>query len=109
MIISEVDGYIKEKSGSKYLFFNSVNENNEALKKYTARWYVIKNEIETISDGKEGKYGKDFMKIKFNSDDNLSLNKTLKFHNMTVVIRSVFEKDGQLYPQVYLDKCLYEL
>ena len=50
------------------------------------------------------------MKIKFSSDDNLPLNKTLKFHNMTIVIRSVFEEeDGKFYPQVYLDECLYEL
>ena len=49
------------------------------------------------------------MKIKFNSDDNLSLNKPLTFHNMTIIIRSVFEQDGKLYPQVFLDDALYEL
>ena len=49
------------------------------------------------------------MKIKFNSDDDLPLNKSLKFHNMTVIIRSVFEEDGKLYPQVFLDDTLYEL
>ena len=49
------------------------------------------------------------MKIKFNSDDNLSLNKPLKFHNITITIRSVFEEDGKLYPQVFLDDSLYEL
>ena len=38
------------------------------------------------------------MKIKFNSDDNLPLNKPLKFHNMNLTIRSVFEKDGKHYP-----------
>ena len=48
------------------------------------------------------------MKIKFNSDDNLSLNKPLNFHNMTITIRSVFE-DGKLYPEVFLDDTLYEL
>ena len=48
------------------------------------------------------------MKIKFNSDDNLPLNKPLKFHNMTITIRSVFE-DGKLYTQVFLDDTLYEL
>ena len=52
---------------------------------------------------------KDFMKIRFNSDDNLSLNKTLKIYNMTIVIRSVFEEHGKFYPQVHLDECLYEL
>ena len=49
------------------------------------------------------------MKIKFNSDDDLPLNKPLKFHNMTITIRSVFEEDGKLYPQVFLDDTLYEL
>ena len=49
------------------------------------------------------------MKIKFNSDDDLLLNKSLKFHLMTVNIRSVFEEDGKLYPQFFLDDSLYEL
>ena len=49
------------------------------------------------------------MKIKFNSDDNFPLNKTLKLYNMTIVIRSIFEEYGKLYPQVYLHECLYEL
>ena len=75
------------------------NENNEVLKKYNEFWDGIKNEIETINGGKTSKrssaeYDKDFMKIKFNSDDNLPLNKTLKLHNMTTVIRSVFEEHG---------------
>ena len=49
------------------------------------------------------------MKIKFNSDDDLPLNKQLKFHNMTITIRSVFEEDGRLYPPDFLDNTLYEL
>ena len=98
LIISEVDGYIKEKNGSKYLVLDSANENNEVLNNDGGLWYVIKNEIETINDGKKGKYSKDFMKTEFNSDHNLPLNKTLKFHNMTIVIRSVFEVDGKFYP-----------
>ena len=49
------------------------------------------------------------MKIKFNSDDDLPLNKLLKFHMVTITIRSVFEEDDKLYPQVFLDGTLYEL
>ena len=49
------------------------------------------------------------MRIKFNSDDDLPLNKPLKFDNMTIIIRTVFEEDGQLYPQVFLDDTLHEL
>ena len=49
------------------------------------------------------------MKINFNFDDDLPLNKQLKFYHMTITIRSVFEEDGKLYPQVFLDDTLYEL
>ena len=54
-------------------------------------------------------FEKDYMKIKFNSDDNLTLNKPLKFQNMTITIRSVFKEDGKFYLQVFLDDTLYEL
>ena len=49
------------------------------------------------------------MKIKFNSDDDLLLNKALKFDNIIITIRSVFEEDGKLYTQVCLNDTLYEL
>ena len=89
------------------IFDDSANENKEVLKKYADVWNGIKNKIKAIN-GKENDYEKDYMKIKFNSDDDLPLNKPLKFHNMTITIRSVFEEDGKLYPQVFLDDALYE-
>ena len=46
------------------------------------------------------------MKIKFYSDDNLPLNKLRKFHALTIIIRSVFERDGKYYPQIFLDEAL---
>ena len=49
------------------------------------------------------------MKIKFSSDDDLPLNKTIKLHNLTIIVRSVFEEDGKYHPQVFLDEYLYEL
>ena len=48
------------------------------------------------------------MTIKFNSDDNLLLNKMLKIYVLTVVVTSVFE-DGKYYPHYFLDECLYEV
>ena len=48
------------------------------------------------------------MKIKFSSDYDLTINKSLKFRLMTITIRHVFEEDGKLYPQVFLDHILYE-
>ena len=49
------------------------------------------------------------MKIKFDSDDNLLLNKILKFRVLTIIMRNIFEKDGKYYPQIFLDDCLYEI
>ena len=54
-------------------------------------------------------YRKDYTKVKFNSDDNLRLNKPLKFYQMTVTIRCVFSEDNKLYPQLFLDEALYSL
>ena len=52
---------------------------------------------------------KRYMKIKLNTDDNIPLNKFLKLHNLTIVVRSVFQEDKKYYPQFFLDECLYEI
>ena len=114
LIIGRVDGHIEENNGNKYLVFDSTvlrstDENKEVLTKYTGLWDGIKNEIETISGGKKYEHGKDFMKIKFNMDDNLPLNKSLKLHLLIIIVRCIFEEDGKFYPQLYLDDCLYEV
>ena len=85
------------------------DSNNEGLKKYAEVWSRIKDQIEKINNGKLKGYEKDYMKIKFNSDDNLPLNSQLKFLSLTIIVRSVFEEDGKYYPQVFLDECLYEV
>ena len=108
LIIAHANGYIEEKGVNKYLVFDSTDENKELLKKYNDVFNGIRDKIKEKSSG-ECDYEKDYIKIKFNSDDNLQLNKPLKFHNMTITIRSVFEDDGKLYPQVFLDGTLYEL
>ena len=71
--IDHASGYIEEKNGNKYLIFDSVDENKEVLKKYADVWDGIKNKIKAINGGKEGDFEKDYMKIKFNSGDDLSL------------------------------------
>ena len=106
--VDHVNGYIKEKSVNKYLVFDSTDENQELLEKYNEVFNGIRDKIKEVSSD-ECDYEKDYMKIKFNSDDDLPLNKQLKFHNMTITIRSVFEEDGKLYPQVFLDNTLHEV
>ena len=108
LIIGEVDGHIEEKNGSKYLVFDSTDENRKVLEKYAELWDGIKNEIKAINGGKEGEYSKIFKKIKFDTNDNLSLNKPLKLHMLTIIVRSIFEEDSKLYLQVYLHECLHE-
>ena len=49
------------------------------------------------------------MKIRFNTDDDLPLNKPLKLHIVTMIVRCIFEEDGKFYRQLYLDDSLYEL
>ena len=106
--INNAGGYIEEKNGNKYLIFNSADENKEVLKKYASVWDVIKNKIKAINGDKENGYGKDYMEIKFNSDNDFPLNKPLKFHAMTIIIRSVFSEDGKFYPQLFLNDALYK-
>ena len=110
LCINHANGYIEEKNGNKYLVFDdSVNENKALLKKYTDVWYGIKNEIKATNCGGGNNQGKDYIKIKFNSDDDLALKKPLKFHAMTIIISSVFKESGKFCQQVFLDECLYEL
>ena len=51
--------------------------------------------IKTINGGEASEDDKDFMKIKFESDDDLSLGRILKLHMLTVIVRSVFEENGK--------------
>ena len=106
-MINRIDGFIEEKNGVKYLNISDTDRNSEVLRKYSEVWNGIKDCIEKINDDKSEKYEKDFMKIKFNSDDNIPLNKQLNFLTITVIIRNIFEKDSKYYPQIFLDECFY--
>ena len=96
--------YITTKSISDYENITSVNP-----------LYLIINDADGyIEENNKNKYlsfasaDKDYMKIKFYSDDNLPLNKILKFSVLTIIIRRVFEKDGKYYPQIFLGYFLCE-
>ena len=108
LIIDHASGYIEEKEINKYLVFQSTDENKKLLKKYNDVFNGIRKKIKKIR-GNDCDYEKDYMKIKSNPDDDLPLNKQLKFHNVVITIGSVFEEDDKLYPQVFLEDTLYEL
>ena len=109
LLIGELGGFIEEKEGSKCLNISLTYNNNDVLIKYAEVWSEIKDPIKKINNGQIGECGKDYMKIKFDSDDNIPLNKILKFRVLTIIIRNIFEKDGKYYPQIFLDDCFYEI
>ena len=114
LAIGELDGYIEcssteENNGNKCLTFASTDKNKKLLEKYTKLWDKIKYHIQAINSNKSGEYEKDCMRIKFNSDDDLALNKIVKLHMLTIIVRSVFKEDGKYYTQVFLSECLYEV
>ena len=86
----------------------STDKSKDTLKMYTELWDKIKDLIKSIANA-SGDYHKKYIKIKFNSDENLSLNKILKLHNLIIVVTFVFRKSKRYYPQVFLNECLYEL
>ena len=102
LIFNNADGYIEESNENKYLIFASTDKNKEVLENCTELWDEIKYQIKMIRGNKPIEYGKDFMKIKFESDDNLPLDKILSIPVCIMSVGSVFQENNKYYPQVHL-------
>ena len=76
--------------------------------KYEKVYSGIKSEIETINGGKELFYKNNYARIGVNTDNDVPLNKPLKFPKLKVIIRCIFQKNEELDPSINLDECLYE-
>ena len=72
LFIINANGYIEEKGVNKHLVFDSTNENKKLLKKYNSVFNRIKDKIKEANSD-ECDYERDYMKIKFNSDDGIPL------------------------------------
>ena len=108
LIFNKVNGYFKEIDGNKHLALVPTNESKEKRKKYDELWSKIRDLIRSItknSDDCDEKY----MKIKFNLDNELTINKTIEIPTMKIVVRALFHENNKYYPQVFLDKCLYKI
>ena len=99
LIIYSATDHFKEKYREKYLILDSTEKYEEVFSR-------IKSEIKTTE---KLFYEKHYARIRVNTDDDLPLNKSLKFPTLTIIIRCVFQEGEKLYPQIYLDECLYEL
>ena len=102
LTIHSATGHFKEKYREKYLIIDSTE-------KYEEVWSGIKSEIKKLNGGKELFYEKNYARIGINTDDDLPSSKRLKFPTLTIIIRCVLQKHEKLYPQIYLDECLYDL
>ena len=100
-----MSAHFEEKNENKYLVLDDVDENKEASKKYEEVW----EGVETINGDEKIDYGKDLKKIRFESNDDFPMNKPVKLHLLTIIIRCVFSEDGKFYSQLCLDDALYEL
>ena len=107
-MINRIKSHFEEVDGGKYLIISS--ENGDIMQKYQEVFDGIKVIIKKINDYDQTiKYDDNYMKIKFNTDDNIPLNKIIYFPTITIIIRSVTKKDDKYYPQLFLDGCLYEV
>ena len=61
-----------------------------------------------MNGGEPTEYKKNFMKIRFESDDDFSLGKILNILGMIIHVRSIFQENNKYYPQVCLHECVYE-
>ena len=100
-MINEMVGHFEEINENKYLVLDDVDENKEVFKKYEEVWEGVKIEIETIDGGERVKHGKDFKKIRFESNDDLPMNKPITLRLLTIIIRCVFSEDGKFYSQFF--------
>ena len=108
LMINRIKGHFEEVDGDKYLIISS--ENGDIMQKYQEVFDEIIEAIKKINDYSQPvKYDENYMKIKFNTDDNIPLNKIIYFPTITIIIRFVTQKDGKYYPQLFLDECLCEL
>ena len=106
--INKLKGHFEEVDGDKYLIISS--ENGDIMQKYPEVFDVIKEIIRKINDYSYPiKYDDNYMKINFNTNDNIIINKIIYFPTITITIRSVTQKDGKYYPQLFLDECLNEV
>ena len=108
LIFNKVNGYFEKVNRNKYLTQVPTNESKEKIKRYEELWSKPRDLIRSITKNSDY-YNEKYMKIKFNSDEKLPLNKMIEIPTMAIVVRAIFYDNNTLYPQVFLDECLYKL
>ena len=89
-----MNGYFDEINNNKYLRIVPTNESKKIIKKYEDQWSKIRDLIRPLTKNSNDYDEKD-MKIKFDLDDDLPVNKTIEFHNVTVVVTAIFYENNK--------------
>ena len=99
---------MEEINGNKYLALVPINESKEKKKKYEELWSKIRDLIRSLTKNSDH-YDEKYIKIKFNSDDELPQNKAIEIPSMTIIVRVIFLENEKYYQQVFLDEFLYKI
>ena len=105
---SDVDACIIEENENKYLIFALTQDNKEVLEPNKKLWSKIKKKIKAVNSRGSMKCKNDFMKIRLDSHDDLSLNKILCFSDLDINVESVFQIENEYYPQIHINECEYK-
>ena len=103
LVIDNLKGYFDFKNDTGYL--NMLFVNNEQQEKY----YKIFREILKAIGASDNSELKSADEIRLFSIDDLPVGYVFKIHSMTIVVRSVVERDNKFYPQISLNHCSYEV
>ena len=99
---------LKKSGENRYLIFASTEKNKIVLENYTELWDETKERIGLMTGDKVTKYSKDFMKIRFKTNDDLPLSKIINIAVCVIIVSSIFKENNKYYPQVLFHDCFYE-
>ena len=105
-ILDMKDQFKKDKGDN--VWYLIIFGDADVLRKFVNIWKSVRAKIEENTGGIV-QYDKDYMKIKFASNDNLPIDNIVNMHQVTIIIRSVFAQNGKFYPQLLLDDAICEL
>ena len=105
---SKVNGYLEQTNKNKYLTLVPTNESKEIIEKIEELWSKIRDLIRPVIKNSDD-YDEKCRKNKLDSDDNLPLNKTIEYQNVTIVVEAISYENKEYYPQVFLNEFLDKL
>ena len=108
LMFNRINRYFEEINGNHYLTLVSANESKEKIKKYEEPWIKIRDLFRSVTK-KLDDYDEKYMKIKFDLDDKVPLNKTIEIPIMVIVVAAIFYGNNKYFPQVFLNECLNKM